>query len=209
MAPYETQGAGVPPYGLVEFAQDPGRTVLGDLSGPVEDVGLQDLLDAGPVGGEGELPVGLDLVGDLRQDGLGIVVQGLEPPAVAPLRGQLPQVLAHLLGGGAADGVEFGAEGGEGPGGGGVEEVREVPVGGHERGEPPAVEPGAHDPGPDLGGPALVRGGDGPLGEDPEAGDDLPEGETAKRVWARSAAEKLSSYSTRKPPKRRSDEVRK
>lgn len=141
MAPYESQGAVVPPYGLVEFAQDPRGTVLGDLPGPVEDIRLQDLLDPGPVGGEGELPVGLDLGGDLREEGGRIVVQQPRPGPGVRFPAQHAEFVPYLFGGGAADGVELGAEGGERSGGGGVEEVGEVTVRGHERAEPPRSSP--------------------------------------------------------------------
>ncbi|WP_261992634.1 hypothetical protein [Streptomyces sp. adm13(2018)] len=72
--------------------------MLGDLPGPMEDVGLQDVLDAGPVGGEGELPVGLDLVDDLAEDGGRVVVKQPEPGGVLALR-ERAEVFPDLLGG--------------------------------------------------------------------------------------------------------------
>jgi hypothetical protein len=58
------------------------RAVLGDLAGPVEDVGVEHGPDPRPVRSERQLPVGLDLFRHPDQAGLRLGVQGPQPGAV-------------------------------------------------------------------------------------------------------------------------------
>lgn len=152
-----------------------GRAVLRHLPGPVEHVRLEQLADARPVRGERELPVGLDLGGDLLQYRFGLFVE--QPQARSRAGGLLCQygeVGAHLFRGAAADRRQFGGEFGERPGRGRVEEVREVAVARDQGGQPAAVQSRAHQPGSHLPGPVAVHGRVGLLAQQPEAGDDLP-----------------------------------
>lgn len=80
--------------------------MLGDLPGPVVDVGVEHCPDPRPVAGERQLPVGLDLFRDPDQTGVRLGVQGPQPGAETPL--VVPQVVKVLTYAGDGSGKDPG-----------------------------------------------------------------------------------------------------
>ncbi|GLY74446.1 hypothetical protein Airi01_027130 [Actinoallomurus iriomotensis] len=81
------------------MGQEVTRAVLGDLAGAVEDVRVEHRTDPGPVRGQRQLPVGLDLLGDPGQLGRRVGVQPAQPGTETALLAPQPvQVVAYAGG---------------------------------------------------------------------------------------------------------------